>query len=96
MAADEIAGVIKTTSLVELDLSHNPLSTMGIIIISRALKSLTIKYLQLLNLRNCGITTEVVDYLTDVLSTLNNLRELDISFNRCISSDGMSKLLSAL
>ena len=89
--AEELACVIKTASLVELDISHNSLSTIGNIVISRALKDL--KSLQALNISNCGITDKAVHYLMIALSTLNGLRELDISLNKNITSTEMSKVL---
>ena len=90
-AAEELACVIKTTSLVELDVSHNLLLAVGIILISRALKDL--KSLRILNISNCGITTKAVDYLMSALLTLNELRELDMSSNTGIASSEISKLL---
>ena len=90
-AAEELAHVIKTTSLVELDVSHNSLLTIGIIFISRALKDL--KSLQRLNISNCGITDKALHYLTKALLTLNELKELDISLNSFTSNE-MSKFLS--
>jgi len=76
--ADEIANSIKgKNTLLEIDLSDNSLLAIGVIIISRALKGLT--SLQVLNLRNCGITDKAVDTFTETLSTLVSLTELDIS-----------------
>ena len=93
-AAEELACVIKTTSLVELDVSHNSLLAIGIILISRALKDL--KSLQILNISNCDITNKAVDYLMSALLTLNGLRELDMSLNKGITASEISQLLIAL
>ena len=90
-AAEELACVIKTTSLVELDVSNNPLLAGGIILISRALKNL--KSLQILNISNCGITNKAADDLMSALLTLNGLRELDMSLNKAIALSEISKLL---
>ena len=92
-AAEEIANVIKTTSLIELDLSHNSLLAIGIILISRSLKNL--KSLQILNLSNCGITTKAAHELTAALLTLHELRELDISLNDHITLNEMLEILVA-
>ena len=92
-ATEELACVIKTT-LVELDVSHNSLLAIGIIFISRALKDL--KSLQILNISNCDITNKAVDYLVSALLTLNGLKEIDMSLNKGITSNTISKLLIAL
>lgn len=94
IAAEELACVIKTTSLVELDLSHNSLLAIGIILISRALKDL--KSLQILNISNCGITDKAVHYLMSALLTLHGLKELDMSLNERITSNEISKFLLAV
>jgi len=91
--ADEIADVIKSTTLIELDLSDNQLAAIGVIIISRALKGLA--SLQLLNLQNCGITATAIDTFAGALSTLTNLSELNISGNS-FAHNSVMKIITAL
>ena len=88
--AHEIGGILKTTPLVELDLSDNP--TVGTTLISRSLRS---KTLQILNLKNCGIIDNVSKDFTLALSTLTSLRELDISYNQ-FTSDSIIGIFEAL
>jgi len=90
---EEIADVIKSTALIELDLSDNQLAVIGVIIISRALKGLG--SLQVLNLQNCGITGKAIDTFTSALSTLTNLSELDISGNS-FAHNSVMKIMKAL
>ena len=91
--ADELADVIKNTSLIELDLSDNQLLAIGVIIISRALKGVV--SLRVLNLRNCGICDKAVDTFTGMLCTLVNLMELDISSNE-FTNNVILKIINSL
>ena len=94
--ADEIGDIFKTAPLVELDLSDNPdLAAIGATIIFRALKSTELSTLQVLNLRNCGITDKATKDFIVALTTVTNLRELDISYNQ-YTSDSILKIFAAL
>ena len=88
--AHEIGDLLKTAPLVELDLSDNPtLAAFGATLISRSTT------LQILNLRNCGITKIAsMDFIL-ALSTLTNLRELDISYNQ-FTQDSILKIFEGL
>ena len=89
--AHEIGDILKTAPLIELDLSDNPaLTTIGATLVSTELKTL-----QILNLRNCGITENTSNDFTLALSTLTNLRELDISYNQ-FTSDSIFRFFEGL
>ena len=94
--AHEIGDILKTAPLVELDLSDNPALTMiGATMISRSLRSTELKTLQVLNLRNCGITENACKEFILALSALTKLKELDISYNQC-TPDSIFRLFETL
>ena len=94
--AHEVGDILTTAPLVELDLSDNPaLTTIGAALISRCLRSAVLKTLQVLNLRNCGITENACKEFILALSTLTNLKELDISYNQ-FTSESIFGLFKAL
>ena len=94
--ANEIGDIFKTAPLIELDLSDNPdLAAIGATLIFRALKSAELKTLQVLNLRNCGITDKAIKDFIVALTTSTNLGELDISYNQ-FTSDSILKIFEVL
>ena len=91
--ADEIGYIFRTAPLVQLDLSDNP--AIEATLIFRAFKSTELKTIQILNLKNCGITNKTTKDFIAALTISTNLRELDVSYNQ-FTSDSILKILEAL
>ncbi|XP_076879354.1 NACHT, LRR and PYD domains-containing protein 3-like isoform X2 [Brachyhypopomus gauderio] len=84
----------ENSQLKELDLSHNDFQDLGVENLSTALKSSHCK-LEKLGLANCNLTIKSSQSLHSVLTSENNLEELDIS-NNDLQDSGVENLSSAL
>ncbi|XP_070821787.1 protein NLRC3-like [Chaetodon trifascialis] len=83
----------KTSSLTELDLSHNDLHDTGAMLLSAGLKSPHCR-LEILRLSGCLVTEKGCTFLASALnSNPSHLRELDLSYNH--PGEAGVKLLSA-
>ncbi|KAM3613443.1 uncharacterized protein V6R79_026100 [Siganus canaliculatus] len=88
-----LSSVLSSSSLKELDLSHNELKDSGVNLLSDGLESSHCR-LEILGLSGCLVTKEGCAALASALnSNPSHLRELDLSYNH--PGDSGVKLLSA-
>ena len=87
-AADELATVLlHNTSLRNIDLSYNNLSTSDAMKIFKGMKN--ISKLEAINISHNMITDEAADELANVLLHNTSLQNIDLSYNNLSTSDAM-------
>ncbi|KAM3599531.1 uncharacterized protein V6R79_021485 [Siganus canaliculatus] len=92
-SCEGLSSVLSSSSLTELDLSHNDLKDLGVKLLSAGLESPRCK-IENLKLLGCLVTEEGCAALVSALnSNPSHLRELDLSYNH--PGDSGVKLLSA-
>ena len=84
-------GLRKCIHLVELDLSFNEITSLGISYLAEGLKYCTV--LEVLNLRHNNITSDGSNTILAIMDSCNNLKDLDLSFNFEVGIAGATVLV---
>uniref|UniRef100_A0A8C2G1S8 Uncharacterized protein n=1 Tax=Cyprinus carpio TaxID=7962 RepID=A0A8C2G1S8_CYPCA len=82
------------TGLKELNMNNNNLQDLGVKLLCTGFKDINCK-LEILRLRDCGLTEESCSALATVLRSNSSLKELDMSNNN-LQDSGMKKLQKGL
>lgn len=90
---DSLSSVISASQIQELDLSHNPLTDSGIIVLCSAIKDSKIVTIRL---KSCSLSKQSAEYFSSLLSSAScQLKDLDLSDND-FGDTGVQKLCEGL